>query len=126
MSQQAQDMTLTDILYFDGSCPLCSKEITLLKKLSNDGIAFEDIHALNADDTNTQSQEALLRRLHLKQSTGEWLIGLDANVAAWSHTQYGFLFKILRWPVIGKIADTIYAYWADKRYQKRFECSKCN
>jgi predicted DCC family thiol-disulfide oxidoreductase YuxK len=126
MSQKTQANPSKDTLYFDGTCPLCSKEIALLKKLSNDQVIFADIHELSFDNPSTPSRESLLRRLHLKRGSGEWLIGLDANVAVWSHTSHGFLFKILRWPIIRNIADTVYANWADKRYQKRFECSKCS
>lgn len=126
MSQQTPVNLSKDTLYFDGTCPLCSKEIALLKKLSKNRVIFTDIHALSFDDPTTPSRESLLRRLHLKRASGQWLIGLDANVAVWSHTSYGFLFKILRWPIIRNIADSVYANWADKRYEKRFECSKCD
>jgi predicted DCC family thiol-disulfide oxidoreductase YuxK len=126
MSQKTQVKPDKDTLYFDGTCPLCSKEIALLKKLSKNQVIFADIHTLSFDNPSTPSRESLLRRLHLKRGTGEWLIGLDANVAVWSHTSYGFLFKILRWPIIRSIADSIYANWADKRYVKRFDCSKCS
>jgi predicted DCC family thiol-disulfide oxidoreductase YuxK len=126
MNQQAQVNPNKDTLYFDGTCPLCSKEIALLKKLSKNTVVFADIQNLSFDNPATPSQESLLRRLHLKRASGEWLIGLDANVAVWSHTSYGFLFKILRWPIIRNIADKVYANWADKRYEKRFACSKCD
>lgn len=126
MSQQTQNSATKDTLYFDGTCPLCSKEISLLKKLINESIIFADIHTLSSNDANTPTREALLRRLHLKQTSGEWLIGLDANVAVWSYTKYGFLFKILRWPILRNIADSVYASWADKRYKKRYECSICS
>jgi predicted DCC family thiol-disulfide oxidoreductase YuxK len=111
-------------LYYDGTCPLCSKEISMLKRLSNDGIDFVDIHQVN--DAELPSKELLLKRLHLRKSNGEWLVGLDANVYAWSLTPYGILFKILRiWP-IRSIADLIYIRWADQRFNKRYECNKCN
>jgi predicted DCC family thiol-disulfide oxidoreductase YuxK len=111
-------------LYYDGTCPLCSKEISVLKRLSNNGIDFVDIHHTN--DADLPSKDILLKRLHLRKANGEWLIGLDANVYAWSQTPYGVLFKILRiWP-IRFIADSIYARWADQRFKKRYQCNECN
>ena len=116
--------SLYSSLYYDGTCPLCSKEISVLKRLSNDSIEFVDIHQLN--DKCLPSKDALLKRLHLRKADGEWLVGLDANVYAWSQTPYGIFFKILRvWPVRA-IADFIYVRWADKRFKKRYECNNCN
>jgi len=40
------------------------------------------------------------------------------SVRAWSHTRWGLLFKVLRWPLIGPLADAAYRYWARKRYQR--------
>ena len=111
-------------LYYDGTCSLCSKEISVLKRLSNDGIDLVDIHQVN--DNDLPSKDSLLKRLHLRKADGEWLVGLDANVYAWSLTPYGILFKILRvWPIL-LIVDFIYNRWANQRFKKRYECNKCN
>ncbi|WP_460225396.1 thiol-disulfide oxidoreductase DCC family protein [Aurantivibrio infirmus] len=110
-------------LFYDGTCPLCSREITVLRRLSNGRMNFIDIHQV--DKENIPSKEALLKRLHLRKTDGTWLIGLDANVYAWSQTPYGILFKILRiWPV-RIIADAIYNRWADQRFKKRYQCKAC-
>ena len=95
-----------------------------MKRLSNDGIDLVDIHQVN--DNDLPSKDSLLKRLHLRKADGEWLVGLDANVYAWSLTPYGILFKILRvWP-IRLIVDFIYNRWANQRFKKRYECNKCN
>ena len=35
-----------DILYYDGSCPLCMREMSHLSKLKSDQLVLQDIHAL--------------------------------------------------------------------------------
>lgn len=111
-------------LYYDGTCPLCSKEISVLKRWSNDRIDFVDIHQVN--DADLPSKDTLLKRLHLRKADGEWLVGLDANVYAWSYTPYAILFKALRtWP-IRYFADSIYTRWADQRFKKRYQCNECD
>lgn len=111
------------LLYYDGTCPLCSKEISVLKRLSKGHLDFVDIHQSN--DTCLPSKEKLLRRLHVRKADGNWLTGLDANVYAWSTTPYSMLFKILRvWP-LRFIADAIYNLWADQRFKKRYQCKEC-
>ena len=114
---------MTPSLYYDGNCPLCSKEISVLRHLSKNRLDFIDIHQVK--DGNLPSKDVLLKRLHLRKSNGEWLVGLDANVHAWSQTPYGIFFKVLRiWPVRA-VADALYVRWADQRYKKRYECNNC-
>ncbi|GAA6170104.1 thiol-disulfide oxidoreductase DCC family protein [Sessilibacter corallicola] len=109
-------------LYFDGNCPLCSKEINWLKKRCGQNIEFVDVHTLS---DNELDKESLLKVLHLRNADGVWVKGLDATVAIWSYTPYGFLFKLLRvWPV-SKIADWLYEKWAARRYEKRYVCQQC-
>lgn len=114
-----------DTLFYDGRCPLCAKEIGTLRKLQQGNLAFADIHDRKVDDSATPGREALLRRLHLLTGEGNWVVGLPANVRAWSHTRVGFLFKPLLWPLLYPLVSRIYANWADKRYQRRYACESC-
>ncbi len=113
-----------DILYYDGSCPLCAKEIAWLEKYQNGKLALVDINQPNALPKGI-SKEAMLRVLHLQTESGDWLKGLDATVKSWSHTPYGWIVKPLRWPLLSTIADSAYHYWANTRYQKRYACQRC-
>lgn len=114
-----------DTLFYDGHCPLCRREIRLLRRLQQGGLAFTDIHRLPTTDTSLPAADALLRRLHLRDSAGHWHRGLEATVRAWSHTRYGFLFRPLLWPGIGRLARLAYVKWADRRYQQRYRCHVC-
>lgn len=126
---------MKDQLYFDGSCPLCAKEIAMLKKYADKEIEFIDIHIMGHETTGSKlnkkelvdipTKESLLKVLHLRQATGSWLTGLDANVHIWSNTRYGKLLAILRWPLIRQVADAAYNLWARKRYEKRYDCGTC-
>jgi predicted DCC family thiol-disulfide oxidoreductase YuxK len=108
-----------DTLYYDGNCPLCNAEMDKLKRLSDGKLQLVDIHSL-PDNANLPAKGALLNRLHLKQETGDFLIGLDANVAAWQHTRFGILFRWLRWPLLRSIADWVYGRWATSRYRRLY------
>lgn len=112
-----------DTLFYDGQCPLCAREISTLRKLQRGHLIFADIHDQRHSSNNLPSREALLRRLHLMTWTGEWVTGLHANVRAWSHTPFGFLFKPLLWPGIHTIASRIYERWADRRYERKYACA---
>ena len=110
-------------LYFDGDCHLCSREISLLQRLSPGNIRFIDIHTIESFN-DLPSKEAMLKRLHLRSDHGEWILGLNAIIKIWSQTRFGFLVKILALPGIRHIAEYIYRHWADRRYCKRYQV--CN
>lgn len=103
-----------ETLYYDGMCPVCAREMEHLGRLKRDSLDLVDIHQI--DITNEMpSKEDLLLNLHLKRGD-EWLVGADANVAAWQHTRFGVLWAWLRWPVVKQIVDPVYAFWAKRRY----------
>jgi predicted DCC family thiol-disulfide oxidoreductase YuxK len=79
-----------------------------------------DIHSL-PEDTSLPSKQTLLSNLHLKQHNGDFLIGLDANVAAYQHTRYGVFFRWLRWPMLKLVANWVYDRWALLRYRRRYQ-----
>ena len=112
-----------DTLFYDGRCPLCSKEVRTLQSLQKGNLIFADIHQQEPGHSQLPSHEMLLRRLHLMTWTGEWVTGLHANVRAWSHTRFGFMFKPLLWPVVYPISNRIYESWADRRYEKKYACA---
>ena len=109
----------TDTLYYDGQCPLCSAEMKKLTRHADSGLQLVDIHSL-ADETGLPNKQQLLSSLHLKQADGKLLKGLDANVAAWQHTRFGFLFRCLRWPLLRSMADWVYDCWANSRYRRLY------
>lgn len=115
-----------DILYFDGQCPLCAREIRTLRRLQQGGLAFVDVHqqSEHAEDERP-GREQLLRRLHLRRADGHWEVGLPATVRAWSHTRAGVLFRPLLWPGLFLVADWVYRRWADRRYERKYACAIC-
>lgn len=111
-----------DLLFYDGQCPLCAREIATLRKLERGGLSFVDIHQQRDNHPWMPDKEQLLRRLHLMTADGELVTGLAANVRAWSHTGWGWVFKPLVWPGIHSVASVVYERWADRRYEKRYQC----
>lgn len=110
-------------LFYDGSCPLCAREIKSMKRTQGTALRLIDVHTL--ETISTEAQHELLKRLHLLQIDGTWLTGLDANVAAWSDTYLGRIFKILRLPLLRALSDRVYLAWAESRFRKRY-CAATN
>ena len=107
------------ILYYDGRCPLCLREMDRLGRLKSEQLQLADIHSLPADK-DFPHKDTLLRTLHLRLPDGRWLTGADANVAAWQYTSRGHWFRWLRWPPLRPIVDRVYAAWAHWRYRRLY------
>ncbi len=72
-------MTITTV-WFDGSCPLCRREIALMQKLGGDGrIDFVDA---SGDGACPLDRTALLARFHAREN-GVLLDGAAAFAAMW-------------------------------------------
>lgn len=107
-----------DLLYYDGACPLCRREMRVLARLKTRSLALVDVHGL-ADD-HQPPKAALLQVLHLRRANQEWVKGVEANVAAWSHTRIGFLWRLLTIPGIRWLTDKVYYSWAERRYARLY------
>jgi predicted DCC family thiol-disulfide oxidoreductase YuxK len=110
-----------EILFYDAQCPLCRREIALLQRLARPTLAFQDIHA--ARDEGLPSRETLLKTLHLQCESGVMTTGLAANIAAWQHTPFGVVWRVLLVPGIRAVAERAYNYWAWRRYARLYSCA---
>ena len=110
-----------DTLYYDGSCPLCRREVGLLQSLAAPTLAFQDLHTARGDDL--PDRDTLLRSLHLQRAGGEWVTGLPANVAMWHHTRFGLPWRVLLFPGIRPLAQWAYERWALRRYERLYGCA---
>jgi len=120
MTQPSPDIaTGSATLFYDGVCPLCTKEMARLAKLKGEQLQLIDIHTL-APDPQLADTDTLLRTLHLRMPDGRLLTGADANVAAWQYTQLGAWFRWMRWPVISRLIDRLYDAWALRRYNRLY------
>ena len=121
-------------IYYDGHCPLCMKEMQLLKRHDNKKlINFVDLHneVFSKHHPHINTSEAI-RILHGQLNTGELLLGLDVTCKAWSLVGKHKWLAILRWPLIRTIADVFYRVFA--RYRNKVSylltgnktCNSCN
>jgi predicted DCC family thiol-disulfide oxidoreductase YuxK len=104
-------------IFYDGNCPLCSKEINLLKEYdSKNRLLFEDIHAVDFIQRYPYIDKLYANRiLHGQLSNGEMIYGLDVTCLAWKTVGKHRWLSILRWPVIRTLSDLAYVFFARHR-----------
>ena len=106
-------------VYFNNSCNICRAEINLYKKQNIEDIEWVDITDNKSAEMETQkSDEALLRRLHIKD--GEKVIGgAKAFLLVWKKIpKYKFLYTFFKAPVIFTLFSVSYEIIAFFLYLK--------
>lgn len=72
-------------VYFDGSCPLCTFEIShYASQKGGDRLSFVDVTRKGSDLGSDLSAEAAMGRFHVRLADGRLLSGARAFVAIWS------------------------------------------
>jgi len=108
-------------LFYDGSCPLCVREMAALAKRDADNnILTIDI---NSEEFNHYHQIDYLQAqniLHGLDEKGDLYLGLDAVHKAWTFAGRGWLYAPSRWRLIKPMADKLYLLFARNRYRISF------
>jgi predicted DCC family thiol-disulfide oxidoreductase YuxK len=74
-------------VYFDGSCPLCAKEIQIYQGRVKPGLVnWMDVSAQDFDPPEGKSVDELMARFHVRTIKGQWLIGAPGFIALWRVT----------------------------------------
>ena len=114
------------IIYFDGKCGLCSKEIRYYQKIAPKGVfEWQDIaHDAAPLKPLNISQADALRLLHGKDNAGEIHIGVDAFILIWSKLSFGWrlLSVLASLPIICPILGWVYRKFASYRFARLEHC----
>lgn len=99
-------------VYHDGSCPLCQREISLIRSLTNEQqVVFSDVSQIPPATrvaTDLTAADAM-RRFHVRRADGSLVSGAAAFIEMWSMSpRLGFLEKLGRVPVAVRMLDAVY------------------
>lgn len=105
-------------LFYDGTCPLCVKEMNAIhKKDKLKQIKTVDINGRDFVAYPHVDYDRANAILHGFDAQGRLLLGLDAAYQAWALLGRGWMYAPLRWPVIRPMADKAYLVFARNRYR---------
>ena len=104
-------------VFYDGACPLCRREIALMRKLDRrrrlELIDFAKPEFREADCG--LSCERLSSVIHAKWADGRVIEGIEVFRAMWTAVGLGLLARISRWPLIEPLLRRGYAWFAKHR-----------
>lgn len=105
-------------LLYDGDCPLCSREIRMLRRLDRGRgrLAFKDISAPDFDSgAYGLSAAAVDARMHGLLPDGTVVTGLEAFRRAYAAVGWGWLLAPTAWPGLRRVCDAAYEWFARNR-----------
>jgi predicted DCC family thiol-disulfide oxidoreductase YuxK len=112
-------------VWFDGACPLCSREVAFLRRLDRQGrIRFTDLAAPGFDAASTGVSLADLNdRIHARLADGTIVEGVEVFRRLYTAVGYGWLVAPTRLPGIRQALDVAYRAFAKNRLRLTGRCT---
>jgi demethoxyubiquinone hydroxylase (CLK1/Coq7/Cat5 family) len=98
-------------VYFDGACPVCSREIAHYRRSAGaESISWVDAAASDPVALGPGlTREAALARMHVRRHDGSLVSGAAAFAALWSRMpQYAWLGRVAAWPPVLAVLEVGY------------------
>ncbi|MGQ0456120.1 MAG: thiol-disulfide oxidoreductase DCC family protein [Hyphomicrobium sp.] len=100
-------------VYFDGSCPLCQREIAVAKRLTGEGqVNYRDISGCSIDGSVDPdlTVAAAMARFHVRRADGRLTSGAAAFLEMWTASpKLRFLKPLLQNRMAVSALDAVYA-----------------
>jgi predicted DCC family thiol-disulfide oxidoreductase YuxK len=104
-------------VFFDGACPICNREIALMKRLDRrQQLEFCDFSDREYDAASSGFATAdLATVIHARWSDGSVITGLEVFRAMWEAVGLRFLARLSRLSVVEPLVLKAYAWFARNR-----------
>jgi predicted DCC family thiol-disulfide oxidoreductase YuxK len=105
-------------VFFDADCPLCSREISVIRRLDR-GRGRVDLVDLSGVDFDAADygldQAAIEARIHGMLPDGQIIEGVEVFVHIYTALGWGWLAAPARWPGLRTLLDLAYVWFARNR-----------
>jgi predicted DCC family thiol-disulfide oxidoreductase YuxK len=112
-------------VFYDGACPLCMREIRLLRRLDRRGrIRFSDIAATGFDAQARAGVDygTLMARIHGRLADGTLVTGVEVFRRLYGAVGFGPLVALTRLPGIAQLLELGYVWFAKNRLRLTGRC----
>jgi predicted DCC family thiol-disulfide oxidoreductase YuxK len=112
-------------VFYDGACPLCLREIEMLRhRDKKQRILFTDIAAAGFDaSTISVPWATLMERIHGRLPDGTVIEGVEVFRRLYSAVGFGPLVAVTRLPLVTQLLDLSYRTFAKNRLRLTGRCS---
>jgi predicted DCC family thiol-disulfide oxidoreductase YuxK len=103
-------------IFYDASCPLCTREIALLKQFDRDEqIRLVDCSPADYAGEGGHTREAMMKLIHAKDSADQWMIGAPVFAAAYSVTGFASIARLWGARALQPVWQVVYPWIANNR-----------
>ena len=104
-------------VFFDGACPICDREIALMKRLDRrQQLEFCDFSAQEYDAASSGFAAAdLATVIHARWADGSIITGVEVFRAMWEAVGLGFLARLSRLSLVEPLVLKTYAWFVRNR-----------
>jgi predicted DCC family thiol-disulfide oxidoreductase YuxK len=112
-------------VFYDGECPLCTREIRMLRCLDRrERIRFTDIAAAGFDAASVgMTWEALMDRIHGRLADGTLIEGVEVFRRLYTAVGFGPLVAVTRLAGVAQLLDVAYRAFAQNRLRLTGRCA---
>lgn len=111
-------------VFFDGACPLCTKEIDFVRRLDKKGrLLFTDIASSEFDAASVgKTHDELMARIHGRMPDGTFVEGVEVFRRMYAAAGLGPLVALTRLPGVTQLLDVGYHWFAENRLRLTGRC----
>lgn len=111
-------------VFFDGDCPLCVREINMLKRKDlKNKLVFTDIVSGDFDASEIGlTQEILMARIHGRDASGQLVEGVEVFRRLYDAIGFRRLVAVSRWPGMAQFLSLGYFVFARNRLRLTGRC----
>ena len=113
-------------LFYDGDCPLCLREINLLRRLDRKSrILFTDIASPSfAAGDYGKTFDDFSKVIHARTEKDGWITGVEVFRRLYGAVGFGFLVRLTRLPLVSGFLDLAYKWFAKNRLRLTGRCGE--
>ena len=111
-------------VFYDGDCPLCNREINILRWLDRKSrIQFTDIAVpIFQPENYGKTMTDFMSHIHGRNKDGNWIEGVEVFRQLYAAVGFGPLILLTRIPVISHLLEWFYGKFAKNRLRWTGRC----
>ena len=103
-------------IFYDASCPLCTREVAILKRYDH----ADQIHLIDCSPTDFATiegygRDAMMRLIHSRDAAGQWLVGAPVFAAAYHASGFASVASLWGSARLQPFWRVVYPWIADNR-----------
>ena len=111
-------------VFYDGACPVCLREVRMIRRLDRRGrVGFKDIAAPDFDPVEAGIRmDDLMDRIHGRLPDGSLVTGVEVFRVIYAAVGFSWLVALTRLPGLRQLLDVLYRWFARNRLRLTGRC----